>query len=220
MLEVETKSDGEFYMSMRDFMEYFGDVEMCHVTATSGAAAEKQFEVSVFRGGWRRGVNDGGCGNDGFQYYSKNPQFFITLNDPDPYDHEDKCPIIISLAQRQVKRKAEHAIGFKVYKCKDLSTERVEESYMRKNNSYARSDCFINMREVSTRLHLPPGRYCIIPSTFNRGEEGDFILRVFIEKSWAQASGQGGQQRFTRENRVSHFEQTYDPRYDQLFTFP
>jgi hypothetical protein len=43
-----------------------------------------------------------------------NPQFFLNLNDPDPYDDERNCPVVISLLQQQDKRKSEHAIGFKV----------------------------------------------------------------------------------------------------------
>ncbi len=43
-----------------------------------------------------------------------NPQFFLNLNDPDPYDDERNCPVVISLLQQQDKRRSEHAIGFKV----------------------------------------------------------------------------------------------------------
>ena len=53
-----------------------------------------------------------------------------------------------------------------------------------------RTDTFINLREVSKRLRLPEGRYCIIPSTFKAGEEGEFLLRVFIEKNWGTANVQ------------------------------
>ena len=40
---------------------------------------------------------------------------------------------------------------------------------------------------MSKRLQLPPGRYCIIPSTFDRDEEGEFMLRVYVEKYWGSA---------------------------------
>ena len=53
--------------------------------------------------------------------------------------------------------------------------------YFRNNNSVAESDTFINKRETTARFKLPLGDYIIIPSTFEPGEEGDFLLRVFAE---------------------------------------
>ena len=41
-----------------------------------------------------------------------------------------------------------------------------------------------NLREISKRFDLPVGRYCVVPSTINSGEEGDFLIRVFVEKNW------------------------------------
>jgi len=38
------------------------------------------------------------------------------------------------------------------------------------------------MREITGRHKLEPGAYCIVPSTFEPGEEGDFLLRVYTEK--------------------------------------
>ena len=50
----------------------------------------------------------------------------------------------------------------------------------------------MNLREISKRILLPAGRYCIIPCTFERGNEGQFLLRVFVEKKWGQADGAKG----------------------------
>lgn len=46
----------------------------------------------------------------------------------------------------------------------------------------ARSATFINLREISGRFRLKPGRYCIIPSTFEPNQKGDFMIRFFTEK--------------------------------------
>uniref|UniRef100_A0A6P7FRT6 Calpain-B-like n=1 Tax=Diabrotica virgifera virgifera TaxID=50390 RepID=A0A6P7FRT6_DIAVI len=55
-------------------------------------------------------------------------------------------------------------------------------NFFKYNASVARSPSFVNLREVSCRFKLPPGTYCIVPSTFDPNEEGEFILRIFTEK--------------------------------------
>ena len=39
----------------------------------------------------------------------------FSLTDPDPHDDKMTCPVIISLAQKVIERKTEHAIGFRIY---------------------------------------------------------------------------------------------------------
>ena len=31
------------------------------------------------------------------------------------------------------------------------------------------------------------GKYCVIPSTFNSGEEGKFLIKVYVEKCWGSS---------------------------------
>ena len=116
--------------------------------------------------------------------------------------------------QRQKKRKCEHAIGFKIFKC-EQTAKNLDEQYFRYHSSVNektlqivwkiflpksfknsilffqtdRTGTFINLREVSKRTLLPEGRYCIIPCTFKQGEEGNFLLRVFVEKKWGSSQG-------------------------------
>jgi len=187
-LDLTFDDDGEFYMSFRDFLRYFGELEICHLTPDSleDDNSRKRFEVFHFYGEWKAGSTSGGCGNDGNRYFAMNPQFFVNLNDPDPYDDITKCPVVISLLQKQKQRKTEHAIGFKIFKC-DLSTKQLDERALSMNKSIDRTDTFVNLREVSKRILLEEGRYCIIPCTFKRNEEGPFLLRVFVEKSWGSS---------------------------------
>ena len=42
---------------------------------------------------------------------------------------------------------------------------------------------------MSKRFLLPQGRFCIVPSTFARNDEGDYLLRIYAEKSWGSSEG-------------------------------
>ncbi|PIO29861.1 hypothetical protein AB205_0098470 [Aquarana catesbeiana] len=61
------------------------------------------------------------------------------------------------------------------------SAVHLKRDFFLSNASRARSEQFINLREVSTRHKLPPGEYIVVPSTFEPNVEGDFVLRVFSE---------------------------------------
>ena len=54
-------------MSFRDFLLYFGELEICHLTPDSVDSDDnrKKFEVFHFYGEWSFGSTAGGCGNDG-----------------------------------------------------------------------------------------------------------------------------------------------------------
>lgn len=47
----------------------------------------------------------------------------------------------------------------------------------------AGSSIFINAREVFTKLELDPGRYVVVPSTFDPNNDGEFMLRIYTEKN-------------------------------------
>lgn len=42
---------------------------------------------------------------------------------------------------------------------------------------------YFDYRQASCRIKLPPGSYCVIPSTEIFGQEGEFLLRIFSEKT-------------------------------------
>lgn len=62
-------------------------------------------------------------------------------------------------------------------------SDRVTKQYVDYNYSTGTSGTFTNAREVQKRFDLDPGRYIILPCSFKPGDEGDFLLRIFTEKS-------------------------------------
>ncbi|KOC67354.1 Calpain-A [Habropoda laboriosa] len=182
--------DGEFWMSFQDFTRYFTQLEICNLNPDSLTeddlnAGKKRWEMSVFEGEWVRGVTAGGCSNFRETFWH-NPQYRITLEYPD--EDDDKCTVIVALMQKN--RRAQRrmgaeclTIGFVIYHLDypERLPKPLDINFFRYNRSVARTPAFINLREVTCRFKLPPGVYCIIPSTFDPNEEGEFLLRIFSE---------------------------------------
>uniref|UniRef100_A0A7N6AIZ1 Calpain catalytic domain-containing protein n=1 Tax=Anabas testudineus TaxID=64144 RepID=A0A7N6AIZ1_ANATE len=176
--------DGEFWMSFSDFLRQFSRLEICNLTPDAlSEDALSHWNTMKFYGTWRRGSTAGGCRNHPNTFWI-NPQYKITLleEDDDPDDDEVACSFLVALMQkdrRRYRRQGQdmHTIGFALYENVHL-----KKNFFLSHSSCARSETFINLREVSTRLRLPPGEYLIVPSTFEPSKEADFVLRVFTEK--------------------------------------
>ena len=56
-----------------------------------------------------------------------------------------------------------------MYYVQDDAPDHLDTEYFTYNKSAGRSKSFINLRENSARFMLPPGTYCIVPSTFKPG---------------------------------------------------
>uniref|UniRef100_A0A7N8YNZ1 Calpain 2, (m/II) large subunit b n=1 Tax=Mastacembelus armatus TaxID=205130 RepID=A0A7N8YNZ1_9TELE len=177
--------DGEFWMSFNDFLRHYSRIELC--TLTPDAVQDdsvKPWSVNKFDGTWRRGSTAGGCRNHAQTFWT-NPQFVIKLDeeDDDPHDNEVGCSFVVGLIQknrRKLRRQGEdmHTIGYAIY---EVSTPKIKTREVRLNRDFflrhaqkARSETFINLREISTRFKLPPGEYLIVPSTFDPHLNGDF----------------------------------------------
>ncbi|XP_023027799.2 calpain-A isoform X3 [Leptinotarsa decemlineata] len=186
-------NDGEFWMSFKDFQKHFSRLEICNLNPDSLSDEElreghkKKWEMSVFEGEWVRGVTAGGCRNF-LESFWHNPQYRITLTEVDEGDDDGNCTMIVALMQknRRLIRKAGVdllTVGFAIYHLPypDRVPKPLDLNFFKYNASVARSPSFINLREVSCRFKLPPGTYCIVPSTFDPNEEGEFLLRVFTE---------------------------------------
>lgn len=189
--------DGEFWMMFEDFRTEFGRLEICMLGPDSRATdgdtlgADIESEIGRWNGalhesGWKRNVNAGGCRNFGSFY--TNPQFIIEIDEPDEDDEDGKTCVVIAVMQKERRKMRKegqdnHAVGYAVYKIgEEYDAENtMSRRFFDTHNMDAKSP-FINLREVCGHHLLEPGKYVILPSTFNPNEEAFFILRIFSEK--------------------------------------
>ncbi|KAM9717944.1 LOW QUALITY PROTEIN: calpain-1 catalytic subunit [Menidia menidia] len=181
--------DGEFWMSFSDFLREFSRLEICNLTADALQMNQtKKWSSALYQGEWRRGSTAGGCRNFPATFWL-NPQFKVALQHPDAPGQSDCSFRALMQKDRRKKRregKDMETIGFAVYEVSisfaGRSGVHLKRDFFLTHASSARSELFINLREVSSRLKLPAGEYIIVPSTFEPHREADFVLRVFSEK--------------------------------------
>lgn len=189
-LGISFDHDGEWWMSYKDFVKHFDQLEICNVSPEIMEECEHDsaiWHVNQFDGEWIGGETAGGCRNY-LESFVHNPQFFVTLSVPDD-DEDNLCTLIVSLMQKG-RRQLKHegvgmlSVGFVIYKLKDGqdTSTMLGEDFFKYTLSTARSKSFVNLREVTGRFLLPIGTYVIVPSTYDPGYEGLFLLRTFTEK--------------------------------------
>uniref|UniRef100_A0A3Q3XKG2 Calpain-2 catalytic subunit n=1 Tax=Mola mola TaxID=94237 RepID=A0A3Q3XKG2_MOLML len=175
--------------SFSDFLRHYSRLEICNLTpdALTDHTLSK-WALSKFDGSWRRGSTAGGCRNYPNSFWT-NPQFVIQLDeeDDDPDDGEAGCSLLIGLIQKNRRRMRKmgedmHTVGFAIYEFQGQRNIHLNQNFFLHHCSAARSETFINLREVCSRFSLPPGEYLVVPSTFEPQKNGDFCVRVFTEK--------------------------------------
>lgn len=102
------KTDGEFYMSQRDFMANFEGLEICHLSPDSwGQRAPTLSNLHWYKqhvnGSWKRDLTAGGCRNY-LDTFEMNSQYLTVLEDSDE-DEDDLCTIIVGLMQKGSRRR-------------------------------------------------------------------------------------------------------------------
>ncbi|KAK5925983.1 hypothetical protein CgunFtcFv8_021590 [Champsocephalus gunnari] len=181
---LQNSDDGEFWMEFEDFKKNYDKAEICNMTPDSLTDDTKRhWEVNMLEGNWIRGSTAGGCRNFIDTFWT-NPQFQLELEDAD--DDDDVCSVMIALMQKNRRKLRKEGmdletIGFAVYEAPD-GQDQAGKDFFRYHPSKARSKTYVNMREICERFTLPPGKYLLVPTTFQPHHEADFIIRIFSEK--------------------------------------
>ncbi|CAG8609679.1 12114_t:CDS:2, partial [Ambispora gerdemannii] len=171
-LALKVADDGDFWMSYEDFIANFSSLTICRHLNVSWYVPGPKWGIRIFEGQWSKKDNTaGGCINNTDTFH-QNPQYAFSLT---------KTTTIIAALMQQDTRDhrldgvENHTIGFICLRVEDNRVTRIHKPLYDVVSQVIYSDA----REVTSSLTLKSGRYVLIPSTFDAGEEGGFLLRLF-----------------------------------------
>ncbi|XP_035535532.1 calpain-5-like [Morone saxatilis] len=176
---VTVQDDGEFWMTFDDFIANFTDMILCRLINTSYLSFHKTWEEAVIRGSWRQHDDPlhnraGGCANNKYSFL-QNPQYMFDVKKP-----EDEVLFCLQQKDRRATLRSGRGenlpIGFDIHRVELNRTYRMHATQQKVGGSV-----YINSRSVFLRIDLKEGRYVVIPTTFEPGLEGDFLLRIFTD---------------------------------------
>ena len=178
-IDFHRKADGEFFISLQDFVKMFSQVTICHLSIGSIDDSARGWKMAAIKGSWEPKQSLYPSLN--FEY----SHFLIKLEDT---DDDGLCSLLISVMQQGArKRKGECGdningdIGFEVYQVdpeKDLplTLDFFESAFCEKAfiQTYKR-------RAATQRLQLRPGFYVVVPKKQSTCPSEDFLIRVCYE---------------------------------------
>ncbi|KAJ1157910.1 hypothetical protein NDU88_010607 [Pleurodeles waltl] len=176
------RDDGQFWMSCKDFLKYFAQINICNLTPTYLDFEEQQHEwtKSGTCSRWVKGSTSGGYFNN--ETFSRNPQYVINVTDVDGNKREYNVVVILMQKPRDPQNSAEELLPIGFLFCKigpKSGKDGLPQSFFNQNASEAISTGLIRSREITQTFKAPPGSYVIVPYTEHRGMESEFLLRVF-----------------------------------------
>ncbi|XP_031441382.2 calpain-5-like [Clupea harengus] len=141
-----------------------------------GGAAKKRVEAEAVDRSWVEQLDKrsrcGGCINNR-DTFLHNPQFMFEVP-----GKEEEVLICLQQEDRRMKRREGEGenlpIGFEVLRVEVNRVCRVQCV-----EEQAASSVYMDSRSVALRVTLAPGRYALLPTTFQPGATGRFLLRLF-----------------------------------------
>lgn len=190
------KDNGTWWMLYSDFISNFRNTTICSTVPDfdeDGDASGDSWHLTQVHGEWKRGVSAGGSKRN-IRSYATNPQYLLHLKEPDNFDpafddadQRGKCTAVIGLMQehRRAGRADGHDnfhINIKLFRVNGDRENKLEERYLRSRPIGAVEPAYVDLRERTLTVDLPPGFYVMLPSTLRPNMQGTFLIRVFTEK--------------------------------------
>ncbi|KAI4815030.1 hypothetical protein KUCAC02_005197 [Chaenocephalus aceratus] len=161
-IELKKKEDGEFWISVEDFHNQFDIVELCSlnpdnleegITASpSSPASLSIWNITEHEGFWVTGSTAGGSRRYNRSFW-KNPQYQLFLTEQD---------------QPQ-------------FQLRQLQGACLSRHFFMTTRPVGRSGKYMAQRGTWRKLHLYPGNYIIVPSTYRPNQPGEFYVRIFAK---------------------------------------
>uniref|UniRef100_A0A672N4Z7 Calpain-1 catalytic subunit-like n=1 Tax=Sinocyclocheilus grahami TaxID=75366 RepID=A0A672N4Z7_SINGR len=96
-------------------------------------------------------------------------------------EKKKKCTVLVELLQKYRRQKDKVNflyIAFHIYKDRPGS---LDQPFFSNNSPVARSGKYRSIRSVWRKVHLEPGSYVILASTYRPNQQGEFFLRVYTK---------------------------------------
>ncbi|XP_064594620.1 calpain-8-like isoform X2 [Liolophura sinensis] len=182
------RHDGEFWISIEDFMENFNQIQMCHLEPDSMLSEvvsdmkQDDWKLVSYHDSWTEtDPPQTGCCFSSTNLASQfpNPQFYFLVKQP---TQGRSATVVISLMEKEVRQSLQPQIyiNFFLYKLQSHLPERITHNIGHRVKLVGRgSKQYAFFKEISARFTLDPGCYIIVPETFRDDAEANFLLRIF-----------------------------------------
>ncbi|XP_056424515.1 calpain-13-like [Hyla sarda] len=180
------RNDGEFWMSCQDFMQNFVQLNICNHTPSYLDFGSPQYvwESTNYYNQWVRGSSAGGCSSAEDMW--KNPQYVITVQESQgtKKGYNVTVALMQSLSNERKYNPRWLPIGFAFCKVTAKGVKNgSQQKFSRQHATDTINSGLEQAREVTRSFMVPAGTYVILPFTQNKGQESEFLLRIFTKTS-------------------------------------
>ncbi|XP_033096538.1 calpain-1 catalytic subunit-like [Anneissia japonica] len=170
---ITSQIDGDFWMDINDFLKRFNVLKVLHIPPEL-SGKEATWNVTEHFNKWQKGTTAMGCFTKNKEGFHKNPQYNIKVDD----DGDLVVASLMAVGKRREETSWEgNYLGLDVYKYEDGAT--IDSDFLTNNFPLHTFEHRRGLREVTLSMALDPGNYVIIPSTYEPGNELQFLLRFF-----------------------------------------